>query len=179
MDYSVLRQGDAPKSQLLRLFSNETDSVLMATKSFFTGVDVPGPSLRCVIIDKLPFAIQGDPVVRKITKSKTAFYDYSIPNMVINLKQAVGRGVRGKDDKCVIAILDNRMSTANYAKTINLSFFYKKTGTRNLDDVKAFVDNYLKEAVPIKVSTNLRFNDEIIGVDEGDDFPFSFDDIPW
>lgn len=182
LPFTLLRQGDAPKAHLTRLFTNDLDSVLFGTKSFFTGVDVPGPSLRCVIIDKLPFAMQGDPVIRKITKKPRSFYSFSIPNMIITLKQAIGRGVRSKDDHCVIAILDNRMASANYKGTINESFFYKKTGTRDLTAVKSYVEDYLAVAQPYVQQELPKFNEDIAGEDdnEGDiDFPFSFDDMPF
>ena len=182
LPFTLLRQGDAPKAHLTRLFANDADSVLFGTKSFFTGVDVPGPSLRCVIIDKLPFAMQGDPIIRKITKRPRSFYSFSIPNMIITLKQAIGRGVRSKDDKCVIVILDNRMASAGYKGTINESFFYKKTGTRDLGVVQEYVENYMAVAQPYVQRELPKFSEDIAGEDdnEGDnEFPFSFDDSPF
>lgn len=179
--FTILRQGDAPKTQLLKVFANDVDSVLFATKSFFTGVDVPGPSLRCLILDKLPFAMQGDPVIKKITKSRRSFYDFSIPNMIISLKQAVGRGVRSKDDRCVIVVLDNRLSSASYKTTVNSSFLYKKTGTRDIQDVRTYINTYLQSAEPVKLSHTTRYAEDIPGEDAnaGSAFPFSFEDIPW
>ena len=182
LPFTLLRQGDAPKAHLTRLFTNDANSVLFGTKSFFTGVDVPGPSLRCVIIDKLPFAMQGDPIIRKITKRPRSFYSFSIPNMIITLKQAIGRGVRSKDDKCVIAILDNRMASASYKGTINESFFYKKTGTRDLKVVEEYINDYMAVAQPYLQQELPKFSEDIAGEDtnEGDtDFPFSFDDSPF
>lgn len=182
LPFTLLRQGDAPKAHLTRLFANDVDSVLFGTKSFFTGVDVPGPALRCVIIDKLPFAMQGDPIIRKITKRPRSFYSFSIPNMIITLKQAIGRGVRSKDDKCVIAILDNRMASSSYKGTINESFFYKKTGTRDLFVVEQYISDYLAVAQPYLQQELPKFSEDIVGEDDNsadEEFPFSFDDIPF
>jgi ATP-dependent DNA helicase DinG len=94
------------------------------------------------MIDKFPFPSPGDPVMMKMQQllgGKT-FSKYYIPEMVITLKQAVGRGVRTTTDKCVIAILDGRMSTANYKLEIFNSFPYEKTGTRDIEKVKQFLE---------------------------------------
>lgn len=138
----VFKQGDMPKQKLIQAFQEDTDSVLVATKSFFTGIDVPGESLRCVVIDKLPFPNQSDPVIMKLNEDRTSFYKHQIPIMVIALKQAVGRGVRSISDKCVISILDDRLSTASYKDKIFHSFPHKMNGTRSIGDVELFISNH-------------------------------------
>lgn len=138
MEYDILIQGQAPRTKLVEMFKENRDSILLGTKSFFTGIDVPGDSLRCVIIDKFPFPQPTDPIQQKLQQRDNSFYKYSIPEMVITLKQAVGRGVRSINDRCVICILDGRMATAKYKSRVNNSFGYKKTGTRNIDDVREF-----------------------------------------
>lgn len=140
----IYKQGDAPKQVLLEAFKNNKDSILFATRSFFTGVDIKGKSLRCVIVDKFPFESPTDPVTVALNKEQNAFFKYSIPDMVITLKQAFGRGVRDTEDKCVIALLDNRLATARYKGRINTSFDYKKTATRDIEDVKKYVKEYLE-----------------------------------
>lgn len=137
---TLLKQGMKPKLQLIEQFKEDKNSVLFATRSFFTGIDIPGDALRCVTIDKFPFPSPADPVMQKLSKEDNSFYKYFIPLMVIDLKQAVGRGVRSITDKCVIAILDNRMATARYKKRINDSFSYIKTGTKDLDKVSEFLN---------------------------------------
>lgn len=137
-EYDIYVQGQMPRMKLIDKFKENRDSILLGTKSFFTGVDVPGDALRCVIIDKFPFPQPTDPIQQKLKERDNSFYKYSIPEMIITLKQAVGRGVRSVDDRCVIAILDGRMSTAKYKTRVNNSFNYQKTGTRNIDDVKEF-----------------------------------------
>lgn len=136
--YTILAQGDKPRSKLIEQFRDDEDSILLGTKSFFTGVDVAGNSLRCLIIDKFPFAQPTDPVQQELRLKDNAFYKYSIPDMIILLKQGIGRGVRSINDKCVISVLDGRMSTANYKVRVFNSFGYKKTSTRDIEVVKKF-----------------------------------------
>ena len=64
--------------------------------------------------------------------------------MIITLKQAIGRSIRDKDDKCVVVVLDNRLATARYKARVANSFTYEKTATRNIEDVKDFIDKYIK-----------------------------------
>lgn len=144
-DYTLLKQGDKPKTQLIEDFKKDKDSVLFATRSFFTGIDVPGDALRCLIVDKLPFPSPTEPVMQKknMIDPKGAFNKYFIPEMIITLKQAIGRGVRSIDDKCVICVLDNRMATARYKTKIAYSFNYPKTLTRKIDDVCLFIEGRL------------------------------------
>lgn len=152
--YKIYVQGDMPRTKLVEAFKSDRDSILLGTRSFFTGVDVPGDALRAVIIDKFPFPQPTDPVQQKLKDRANSFYKYSIPEMIITLKQAIGRGVRSVDDKCVIAILDGRMSTAKYKGRINNSFNYKKTGTRNLDDLKKFRPDDIVDYIGVDYSTN-------------------------
>lgn len=139
--HTLLSQGELSKKKILEVFRDDVDSSLLATKSFFTGVDIAGNSLRVVVIDKLPFASPTDPVQQKLNKRENAFFQYSLPEMIISLKQAVGRGVRTIDDKCVICILDERIATARYKGIIFNSMKYPKTSTRDIEVVKRFIEN--------------------------------------
>lgn len=139
--HKIYAQGDMGRNKLTELFKEDYHSTLLATKSFFTGIDIPGQSLRCIVIDKLPFTSPGDPVNQKLKMRPNYFGRYMLPQMIITLKQAVGRGVRSVDDKCVICILDERLSTATYKNKVLSSFKYKKTATRSLDRVKSFIEN--------------------------------------
>lgn len=141
---NIMCQSEKPKTKLIEDFKADINSCLFATKSFFTGVDVKGKALRAVVIDKFPFPQPSDPIQKVLMDKPNAFYKYCIPEMVILFKQAVGRGVRGIDDKCVISILDNRLATARYKRKINSSFDYKKTATRDLEKVKQFIDEYIE-----------------------------------
>ena len=115
----VLKQGDAPKKELLERFKEEPESVLFATSSFWEGVDVVGDALQMVIIDKLPFANPSDPLVRARcdlidSRGGNAFMEYSVPSAALSLKQGFGRLIRSKTDLGVVAILDSRLLTKRY-----------------------------------------------------------------
>ena len=103
----------------LRAFREETHSVLVAVASFWEGVDVRGRSLSCVIIDKLPFASPGDPVLQARIdalreRGGNPFREYQLPQAVITLKQGVGRLIRDIDDRGVLVICDPRLRTRGY-----------------------------------------------------------------
>ena len=122
IDYPCLVQGSASKSQLLKQFRDTPNAVLFATSSFWQGVDVRGDQLSCVIIDKLPFAVPTDPIVaarqRSIEDSGgSSFYQYSVPQAIIALKQGLGRLIRSTTDRGVLAILDPRLRTKGYGRT--------------------------------------------------------------
>ncbi|MBI2819726.1 MAG: ATP-dependent DNA helicase, partial [Acidobacteria bacterium] len=94
---------------------------LFATASFWQGVDVPGSQLSLVIVDRLPFAVPSDPVVKARVESLreaggNPFYEYQVPDAVIALKQGFGRLIRSRSDRGVLALLDGRIQTRNYGK---------------------------------------------------------------
>jgi ATP-dependent DNA helicase DinG len=122
LDYPCFVQGSASKGALLKTFRNTPNAVLFATASFWQGVDVRGEQLSCVIIDKLPFAVPSDPVVaarqRHIEdEGGSSFYEYSVPQAIISLKQGLGRLIRSTTDRGVLAVLDPRLRTKAYGQT--------------------------------------------------------------
>ncbi|MCG6878066.1 MAG: ATP-dependent DNA helicase [Deltaproteobacteria bacterium] len=119
LPYTVFKQGDAPRSRLLEEFKRDIDSVLLATGSFWQGVDVPGEALSCLIIDKLPFASPGDPLVAARIEAireggGNPFMNYQVPAAIISLKQGLGRLIRKASDRGLMAILDKRILTSGY-----------------------------------------------------------------
>ena len=113
--YPVLRQGNRPRSELLREFREVEESVLFATMSFWQGVDVVGPALSLVVIDRLPFDSPGDPLTKARinainAKGGNAFLEYQVPGAVIMLRQGLGRLIRSRKDSGVLCILDPRIS---------------------------------------------------------------------
>jgi ATP-dependent DNA helicase DinG len=121
VNFPCFVQGSMSKAGLLERFKQTKNAVLFATSSFWQGVDVRGDQLSCVIIDKLPFAVPSDPVVAARTKyiddsGGKSFFDYSVPQAVISLKQGIGRLIRSKTDKGVIALLDTRLRTKSYGR---------------------------------------------------------------
>ena len=122
IDYPCFVQGSASKGALLKKFRSTPNAVLFATSSFWQGVDVRGEQLSCVIIDKLPFAVPSDPVVaarqRYIEEQGgSSFYEYSVPQAIISLKQGLGRLIRSTTDRGVLAVLDPRLRTKMYGQT--------------------------------------------------------------
>jgi ATP-dependent DNA helicase DinG len=121
VNFPCFIQGSMSKAGLLDKFRQTPNAVLFATSSFWQGVDVRGEQLSCVIIDKLPFAVPSDPIVAARTRfidesGGKSFFDYSVPQAVITLKQGIGRLIRSKTDKGVIALLDPRLKTKGYGK---------------------------------------------------------------
>jgi ATP-dependent DNA helicase DinG len=121
MPYPLLVQGDAPRSALLRDFRETTNAVLLATSSFWQGVDVIGDALSCVIVDKLPFASPGDPITAARidairSRGGEPFDDFQVPVAVLALLQGLGRLIRHRQDRGVLAILDPRLRTKGYGR---------------------------------------------------------------
>ena len=119
--FPLLVQGTAPRSVLLRDFRATPNAVLLATSSFWQGVDVTGDSLSCVIIDKLPFAPPGDPItaarIESIAKlGGNPFDEYQVPLAILALLQGLGRLIRHRQDRGVLSILDPRILTKGYGR---------------------------------------------------------------
>jgi ATP-dependent DNA helicase DinG len=94
---------------------------LFATSSFWQGVDVRGEQLSCVIVDKIPFAVPTDPIVAARQRyiedeGGSSFFEYSVPQAIITLKQGLGRLIRSTTDRGVLAVLDPRLTTKSYGR---------------------------------------------------------------
>jgi ATP-dependent DNA helicase DinG len=121
LSYPLLVQGRAPRSALINTFRETANCVLLATSSFWQGVDVIGDALSCVIIDKLPFASPGDPVTAARMEAVAAgggdaFADYQVPMAILTLLQGLGRLIRHRQDRGVLAVLDPRLRTMGYGR---------------------------------------------------------------
>ncbi len=144
VDFPCLVQGSMSKTGLLERFRATPNSVLFATSSFWQGVDVRGEQLSCVIIDKLPFSVPSDPVVAARTRfidqqGGKSFFEYSVPNAIIALKQGVGRLIRSKTDRGVIALLDSRLRTKSYGRAF-LNSLPNAPITTELNDVRTLFE---------------------------------------
>ncbi len=144
VDFPCFVQGSASKAGVLEKFRKTPNAVLFATSSFWQGVDVRGAQLSCVIIDKLPFAVPSDPVVAARQRAiddagGSSFFEYSVPQAIISLKQGVGRLIRSTTDKGVLAVLDPRLRTKAYGRLF-LESLPPVRVTADIDDVARVFD---------------------------------------
>ena len=149
MDFPLMTQGDATRSELLERFRRAGNAVLVGSQSFWEGIDVRGRALSLVVIDKLPFAPPDDPVLAArlaaiAKRGGNPFMEYQLPSAVISLKQGAGRLIRDERDRGVLMICDPRLVTKPYGRRIwqSLPPFRR---TRDAEVAKAFFD----EAVPV------------------------------
>lgn len=143
MTLPVLMQGETSKGKLLSQFVESGNALLVATNSFWEGVDVRGDALSCVIIDKLPFTSPDDPLLKARIedcrlRGGEPFNDVQLPDAVITLKQGVGRLIRDTEDSGVIVICDNRLVMRPYG-AIFLNSLPAAPRTRDLNQAIAFL----------------------------------------
>lgn len=142
LDYPMLVQGTAPRTELVEQFRELGNAVLLGTSSFWEGIDVRGEALSCVIIDKLPFASPGDPVLQARIdalrqKGGNPFMTFQLPQAAIALKQGAGRLIRDESDRGVLVICDPRLLNKPYGKVFIRSL-PPMTKTRDLSVVQRF-----------------------------------------
>jgi ATP-dependent DNA helicase DinG len=140
--WPLLLQGSRSKKALIEEFRSTPNAVLLATNSFWQGVDVQGDQLSLVVVDKLPFAVPNDPIVAARTRAindegRNAFMEYQVPEAVIALKQGFGRLIRSLQDRGVLCLLDPRVRTARYGKTF-LESLPPYRMTQDIGEVESF-----------------------------------------
>jgi ATP-dependent DNA helicase DinG len=144
LEFPVLMQGDGSRTELLERFRRLGNAVLVGSQSFWEGVDVRGPTLSLVVIDRLPFTPPDDPVLtarieRINAAGGNAFMEYQVPQAVIQLKQGAGRLIRDETDRGVLMICDPRLVSKPYGRRIWQSLPPMKR-TRELAEAVAFFD---------------------------------------
>jgi len=154
LDLPLLVQGEASRSVLLARFRTLGNAVLVASQSFWEGVDVPGDALSVVVIDKLPFAPPDDPVLAARIEhlrqlGVNPFMSYQLPRTVINMKQGAGRLIRTEQDKGVLVVCDPRMVDKPYGKRVWRSL-PPMSRTRVVDEAVAF----LHSLPPVRQATD-------------------------
>jgi len=142
LPYPLIVQGTAPRSALLAQFRSTPNAVLFGTSSFWQGVDVVGEQLSCVIIDKLPFASPGDPITAARIEAISAeggdaFQEYQVPLAILAMLQGLGRLIRHRSDRGVLAVLDPRLRTMGYGRRF-LDSFPPAPVTQNPEAVSRF-----------------------------------------
>lgn len=143
---NLLRQGDRPRYELLKNFKKIENSVLLGTTTFWQGVDVPGKSLECVIITKLPFSVPDDPITEARMeliefRGGNPFIEYQVPQAIMMFKQGFGRLIRTKSDRGIVAVLDPRIRTRFYGR----SFISALPKCRHTSDING-IDSFFKES---------------------------------
>ena len=146
IDYPIMVQGDAPRTELLNRFRDTKHAVLLGTSSFWEGVDVRGQALSSVIIDKLPFATPDDPVFRaraaKMEENgQNPFLEYQLPEAIINLRQGIGRLIRDVHDYGILMVCDPRLQSKSYGQ-IFLNSLPELKITNLLNDVELFFEQH-------------------------------------
>jgi ATP-dependent DNA helicase DinG len=141
--FPVLVQGERPRHVLLAALREKLGSVLLATQSFWEGVDVPGEALSLVAMDRLPFAVPDDPLTAsRISRIREEggdpFRDYQLPRAALALKQGFGRLIRTRRDRGVVALLDGRILRRPYGNLLLASLPPECPRTETLDDVAQF-----------------------------------------
>jgi ATP-dependent DNA helicase DinG len=142
LPYELLVQGDDVPARLAARFRDEVASVLVATRTFFEGFDVPGESLSLLVLDRLPFPRPDDPLLaergrRVEAAGASRFAEVWLPAAAVSLQQALGRLVRSETDRGVMAVLDRRLADAGYRAGLLASLPPARL-TRSMDDVRAF-----------------------------------------
>jgi ATP-dependent DNA helicase DinG len=149
LPFPILVQGDAPREALLDEFRRRGNAVLLGTSSFWEGVDVKGPALSVVVIDKLPFAAPDDPVLKARLEAieqrgGNPFFEEQVPQAAITLKQGVGRLIRDVNDFGVVVLCDQRMQSRGYGR-IFLDSLPPLKRTHDLIEVQRFLRERLDD----------------------------------
>jgi ATP-dependent DNA helicase DinG len=142
LPYELLVQGDDVPARLAARFRDQVASVLVATRTFFEGFDVPGESLSLLVLDRLPFPRPDDPLLaergrRVEAAGASRFSEVWLPAAAVSLQQALGRLVRSETDRGVMAVLDRRLADAGYRASLLASLPPARL-TRSIDDVRGF-----------------------------------------
>lgn len=143
LPYPLLVQGERPRPKLLDALRQQPGSVLLASASFWEGVDVPGDALVLVVIDKLPFAPPDEPIAkarssRMAAQGRNPFADYQLPSAALTLKQGFGRLIRHRQDRGIVAILDVRMHNRAYGRVFYETLPAGLGRTSSLDEVSTW-----------------------------------------
>ncbi len=149
LPWPVLTQADLPKPALVEAFRRDEHSCLFATMGFWQGVDIPGPALSLVTIDRIPFPRPDEPLLqaRRDRLGRAAFAQVDLPRAATLLAQGVGRLIRSSDDRGVVAVLDPRLTSARYNWDL-VRALPPMRRTRHRRDVEEFLSPLRDEGPP-------------------------------
>ncbi len=151
-DHTILAQGEGSKRTLIETFVGDETSCLVATRSFWVGIDVPGVSCVLVVIDRIPFARPDDPMVsarRELAQrdGESPFFAVDLPDAALILAQGSGRLIRSTSDRGVICVLDRRLATKDY-RSVLLRAMPPMRRTVSHDDACAFLREVVTAGLP-------------------------------
>jgi DNA polymerase-3 subunit epsilon/ATP-dependent DNA helicase DinG len=131
---------------LLEGFKATEKAVLLGTKSFWEGIDIPGDSLSALVITRLPFAVPSDPIFAARSETyNDSFQEYAVPDAILRFRQGFGRLIRTHKDRGVVAIFDRRVLTKNYGPTFLQSLPDCTIKTGRLEDLPITALDWLKK----------------------------------
>jgi ATP-dependent DNA helicase DinG len=141
-EYPFKSQGDMPPARLIKWFKKTGNSVLLATATFWQGIDIKGDDLSLVVLVKIPFGSPGEPVYDERCRrlGDRWFNDLALPSAILQLRQGFGRLIRSSEDRGVVAILDKRLVTSSYGRTI-ISSLPEMDIVHRVDEVKRFIES--------------------------------------
>lgn len=141
LPFAILTPDDHPRQRLIEMFIEDESSCIFASQGFFQGIDLPGRTLSLVVLDKLPFPRPDDPLLearRDDVGRDQAFQRIDLPIAATALAQAAGRLVRTAQDRGVVAVLDRRLATMGYWRTL-IAAMPPMPRTRNRDEIVEFL----------------------------------------
>lgn len=145
---TVLEHGTSSRSRLLREYRQLDRAVLLGTRSFWEGVDLPGSELRCLLIVKLPFAVPSDPLVAaRCADLENPFGDYMLPDAILRFRQGFGRLIRRESDRGVVILLDSRLWRKEYGQAFIESLPRCTVSRTPLSNLPEEIHHWLNEYV--------------------------------
>ncbi|MBI4849639.1 MAG: hypothetical protein HY808_13900 [Nitrospirae bacterium] len=159
-EYPFKSQGEMPPARLIDWFKATPDSVLLATATFWQGIDIKGEDLSLVVIVKMPFGSPGDPVYDERCKRLGSrwFNDLALPSAILQLRQGFGRLIRSSDERGVVAILDGRLVKSSYGRNI-IASLPEMDVVHDIEDVKMFFSSEVGvglKPVPVKRAKGIK-----------------------
>jgi ATP-dependent DNA helicase DinG len=159
---TVLAQGQGvSRSQLLENFRTTPKCILLGTRSFWEGIDVPGEALSCLVVAKLPFSVPTDPIFAARSESmEEPFYQYAVPEAILRFRQGFGRLIRTKTDRGVVVVFDRRLQTKQYGEMFLRSLPPCTTVRGPLAELPRRAAEWIERGLVVSEATEPEFDDD-------------------